>query len=70
MEGLKVSLGKNIDIIFKQRKIRNEELMVAVGVLVKMLAVADKEYNNVKKEKYKEMISQYIDDVWGSEDVN
>ena len=71
MKGVIVSLGKNIEIVFKKEKIRNEEIMVAVGVLIQMLTVADKQDKSITKERYKEMIANYIDAVWsGEEDVN
>ena len=71
MKGVIVSLGKNIEIVFKKEKIRNEEIMVAVGVLTQMLTVADKQDKSITKERYKQMIANYIDAVWsGDEDVN
>ena len=71
MKGVIVSLGKNIEIVFKKEKIRNEEIMVAVGVLTQMLTVADKQDKSITKERYKQMIANYIDAVWsGEEDVN
>ena len=71
MKGVIVSLGKNIEIVFKKEKIRNEEIMVAVGVLTHMLTVADKQDKSITKERYKQMIANYIDAVWsGEEDVN
>lgn len=61
-----IHLAKGIDVIMESH-IDTGELMIAIGMLVQMLACADKEYGGVKKETFKEMMNKYIDKIFDSE---
>ena len=57
-----IDLGKGYGLIVPEHS-NTLELMTSCGVLISMLAQADKD-NGVSLEKFKEMMNRYIDAVY------
>lgn len=60
---VKIKLANGIEIIMDEQ-VQNDELMVAIGMMISMLGVAEKEFNKLEKEKFKSMMNMYIDTIW------
>ena len=57
-----IKLGKGYGLIVPEHS-DTLELMTSCGVLISMLAQADKD-NGVSKEKFKEMMNRYIESIY------
>ena len=64
-----IHLANDIDIVIPEKS-DTLELMVAVGVLVQMLALADAEKNEINKDKYKKMMCDYVDKIYDEVIIN
>jgi hypothetical protein len=60
-----IKLGKGYGLIVPEHS-DTLELMTSCGVLISMLAQADKD-NGVSKEKFKEMMNRYIDAIYSGD---
>lgn len=61
---VKIILEDGIELIM-DKEMDNKKLMTAIGMMVQMLAIAEKDgINKMTKEKFKSMMNMYIDIVW------
>lgn len=58
-----INLANGIDLLV-ERNLTNMDLQVAIGMLVQMFALAEKDYGKVPKEKLKDMINAYVDKIY------